>query len=210
MAVMAPFNVLVPNFARHELGLSEQGRGMLVGSVATGVLAGGVLARRLRRWRFRGPLIAGTVALAGTMLGVLAFVHSTLSAFPSLVVFGAAGSIAWSLGLASLRSETDIRYAGRVMALYAAVQPLFIAIGSIVFGSLASAFSNAVALSAAAAGAVTSALLILLIPAVRDMGPECDAAASSASSAPAPQPEERQGGGYPAGPYSLRDLAGHR
>lgn len=154
------FNVLVPAYAKHTLGLSETGYGFLMAALGIGAFAGAVmLAFISHRGPQRGLLFAGVggivffqLALALTRWFPLAFLLLMLTGW-AMITFTA--SVNTTIQLAS---PDDLR--GRIMSLYSLVFGGVIPFGSLFAGTVA---GWAGAPAALAAGALVGLVLALAV-----------------------------------------------
>ena len=127
--------------ARDRLGLGPSGYGLLLGALAVGGLIGTALVNRLVG-RFGTTLLLkfGLLIEAGTHLS-LALTHSRWVAGATLLVFGIHSAV-WSVLTLSLRQHRIGEAArGRVSAAYMVLSVGGAALGAVLGGALAHAFS---------------------------------------------------------------------
>jgi hypothetical protein len=170
--IIGPYSVVGPDLASRVLGLGEFDRGVMLGSLALGLLLGGIVALRMLHLVHRGMVLSAATVASGVSLAFFSqsgsFVEGTLWA----IAIGFNGAIAWGLGSTSLQTSIDSAYAGRVMGLYIAVQPAFASLGAATFGWAADVYGPASSL--AVAGIVASAGTLLHLAAFapyRRLGP---------------------------------------
>src|SRR5204863_9131452 len=134
------------------LGMGSGGYGLLLGAVGIGAVAGAfVLAEARARWSADHVVGAATLAFALVAL-TLAWSRSTILVAAALVV----GGLCWIAVLSSLNASAQVALPAwvraRGMATYLLVFQGGQALGSLVWGLLATRTSTAVALSAVAGG----------------------------------------------------------
>ena len=128
---------LLPVFARRELSLDSAGYGLLYGCMGVGAVISAAFLPKLRMERsLDATLTAGTVGFAAVLL-LLAFLRSAWLAAGAML----AGGVAWMLMLSSLnvavQIETPSWVRARVLSIYLIVFQGAIALGSVVWGTLA-------------------------------------------------------------------------
>ncbi len=148
---------LLPVIARDQLGLDAGGFGLLFGSFGAGAVAGALsIPRQLQKYPLTRVVTAATLfwVMATTLLA------STHYTFVAVIASGAAGA-AWVGVLASLSAGTQSAAPAWVRARAVAMNLLAVqaslAVGSIVWGTIASHWDTRVALLAAAV-----AMMVLL------------------------------------------------
>jgi MFS family permease len=152
---------LLPVVARHELGLDAVGYGALLGSLGVGAIAGVALPARLRA-RLSTDHV---VALGSVIFAAVTALLATVRTFGVLCAALFVGGIAWitvmpSFNVATQRASPDwIR--ARMLALYVLMFQGGMAIGSALWGAVASSFGVRVALLAAAIGMVVALATML-------------------------------------------------
>ena len=163
---------LLPVIARDQLGLGAGGFGLLSAGFGSGAVAGALtIPRQLQRMSLNSVVnISALVWVASTVL--IAFTNTTLVALVGMVGAGAA----WVGVLASLSAGTQSAapawVRARAVAMNLVASQASLAVGSALWGSLASFASIRVAL-AVSAGAMT--LLLVLNRRVRvRLGAEAD------------------------------------
>jgi MFS family permease len=136
---------LLPVFARRELSLESAGYGLLYGCMGIGaVLSAALLPRLRKRLSPDATLATGTVGFAGALLA-LASVRSPWLAAGTML----SGGVAWMLMLSSLNVAVQIAtpswVRARVLSIYMIVFQGAIALGSVVWGTLAARTSLRIA-----------------------------------------------------------------
>lgn len=129
---------LLPVFARRELSLESAGYGLLYGCMGLGAVLSVVLLPRLKtKLSPDATLAAGTVAFAVVLLALASLRNPWWAAGAMLI-----GGVAWMSMLSSLniavQSATPSWVRARVLSVYMVVFQGAIAIGSVVWGMLAS------------------------------------------------------------------------
>ncbi|MET0280884.1 MAG: MFS transporter [Steroidobacteraceae bacterium] len=155
---------LLPLVARRHLGGDARLFGVLVGCIGVGAVSGALL---LPRWRHRlglqGTLIAGTLGTALALAGY-ALVRLPLLGLLTSLLAGAS----WIAALSSLNVAAQMAVPNwvraRGMALYTAVFYGCLALGSLLWGQLATHLELAPALLLAAAGALAALALSWRLP----------------------------------------------
>lgn len=134
---LGPIQILVPEFARGVLSLSEGGRGGLMAMLGLGLLVGGVLALFAGRTKRRGVVILATQAATGVAIYCLSRSSGFASAGGSLLAAGLCGGMAGSIIPASIQTNVAPELRGRMMSYYSLVSLVAPAIAGAVFGLLA-------------------------------------------------------------------------
>lgn len=150
---------LLPVMARFELGRGPAGYGILLGFFGFGAVAAASALPRLRqRWTLDRLVTGAIVAFAAMMFTFAGSRHAGLSEL-AMVVAGAAWLIVLSSFNASLHSLVPGWVRGRAMAFSILVFFGGMALGSAVWGAVATATGVRTALVIAAAGALVSLAL---------------------------------------------------
>lgn len=141
---------LLPALARHELGLGAVGYGILLGSLGIGAIAGGAILGRVRQRIPTDRLVTVATILFAIATVTLAWVRLV----PVLCVALFAAGIAWMtamplFNLATQRASPDWARA-RILAVYVLAFMGGMAVGSALWGIVASRVGIAAALSIAA------------------------------------------------------------
>ncbi|MDJ0780737.1 MAG: MFS transporter [Desulfosarcinaceae bacterium] len=134
---------LLPLLARQELGMSATGYGVLLGGVGLGAVTGALFLPRLRRKIAVDKLTAAATMVYALVLVALAMVRNA----PLLVVVMLASGAMWITMLTALNVAAQSVAAGWVRARVLSVYLIFfygsMAIGSLVWGALATALTMA-------------------------------------------------------------------
>ncbi|MGH9999932.1 MAG: MFS transporter [Nitrososphaeraceae archaeon] len=141
---------LLPFIDRHELGLDSTGFGLLLGSFGMGAIVGGiVILPRLRPKISVESLIAGSIAL----LSIVTFAIGYLQDFRIICIIMALGGAAYITILSTfytIGAKSAPTWIGaRVLAVYLLVLNGGLAIGSVIWGTLANVFGIQITLSVA-------------------------------------------------------------
>jgi MFS family permease len=150
---------LLPVIARDQLGLGAGGYGMLSGAFGIGAVAGALtIARQMQRFSLNNVVTFGILLWAGAVVLIAA------SSYTALALAGAMGAgAAWVCVLASLSAGTQSSapawVRARAVAMNLVAVQASLALGSVVWGALASATDTRVALAASVATMLTLHLL---------------------------------------------------
>ena len=133
---IAPFNTLLPVFARDLLSIGASGQGVLLTAMGVGALCSAFLIASLGHQLPRGILMLGGVLLYG--LSVVAFALS--SSFPLslglMTLVGLAHVSSHALVQTVIQTYTQAAFRGRTMAIFHMNQVVF-TLGSLLVGALA-------------------------------------------------------------------------
>ncbi len=145
---------LLPVLARTELGMGAVGYGLLLGSLGLGAVVGGVVLGGLRRrWSSDRLVVVSTLVYAASTL-VLAWVRIVPLLWAALFMAGMAWMAAMPVfNVATQRASPDWARA-RMLSVYVLAFMGGMAIGSALWGVVATHLGLAVALSGAAAALV--------------------------------------------------------
>ncbi len=158
--LMGPMQVMLPRFADQVLALAPGARGLLLGTTAVGLLAGGALALLLARRLPQGKLVLASVAATGASLLALAASTHTWMAAASVLLAATAAGVGVSLLVAILQQASDDAHRGRVMSFYTVLSQVTPALSGLASGMALSVLLPAHGL--AAAGLLLLAMSLLL------------------------------------------------
>lgn len=153
------FRVLLPVFARDELGLDATGYGVLYAAMGLGALAGAVILAFLHERRVLPFMLIGGVGFVAAEL-LLAGAPGALTAAPLVFAAGLASMLMINTINAAVQSNVSDELRGRVMALYVTVFAGSTPIGGIFAGFVA---EHADARAGFALGAVLSLAIVLVV-----------------------------------------------
>jgi MFS family permease len=141
---------LLPLLAKHELRLDSTGFGLLLGSFGTGAIIGGiVILPKLRPRSSAESLITGSIGLLAAVIFTMAYVRN----FGILCIVMGAGGIAYITILSKLYTigmKSAPKWIGaRVLAVYLLILNGGLAVGSVIWGTIANAFGIPITLSIA-------------------------------------------------------------
>jgi MFS family permease len=161
--LVGPLQVLLPEFSKTKLGLSESQRGSLMTVLGVGLLIGGAIAQFISHHLHRGRMIIlGAIASGISMLLIPAF-DSPVAVALSLGASGIFGGLMSTLIPAAIQQATVDAARGRVMSLYNIVFQSSIATAAISLSHVSKAAGPAFAFQLGGwiiiAGAVASFLL---------------------------------------------------
>jgi MFS family permease len=139
---------LLPFLAKHELGLDSTGFGILLGSFGMGAIVGGILfLPRLRPRTSVESLIMGSIIL----LSIVTFVMGYVQDFVFLCIAMSLGGASYITILSTFYTigakSAPIWIGARVLAIYLLVLNGGLAIGSVIWGTLANVFGIQITLS---------------------------------------------------------------
>ncbi|MFJ8160928.1 MFS transporter [Streptomyces sp. NPDC096136] len=185
-ATAASYGLLVL-LAQDELGVSDQGYGVLLAAGAIGAVLGGTAAGRVGRWFAPGTLIllaslVSAAATAGLGLAVSPAVTVALMALDGFAV------LVLSVHMVTLRQQIvpgDLM--GRVTSVYRVVAVGSFALGGIAGGAVAAAFGVPASFYAGGAAIALAALLVLPVlnnARLAEVRRRAEAAAAPADAAP--------------------------
>jgi MFS family permease len=141
---------LLPFLARHELGLDSTGFGLLLGSFGMGAIVSGiVILPWLRPKASVESLIAGSVALLSIVTFSIGYIQDFII-LCIVMVLGGAGYIAILSTFYTIGIKSAPKWIGaRVLAIYLLVLNGGLAIGSVIWGTVANVFGIQITLSVA-------------------------------------------------------------
>jgi MFS family permease len=151
---------LLPLVVRADLGGGATTYGAMLTGIGLGAIGGALLLPRLQRLLNRDQLVLCATLAYAVVMAIVPRLRDVVALFPTMLLAGAA----WIAVLSSLQvaAQTAVPQwvRARALALYIVVFSGGMALGSMLWGAVAQATSNATALSAAAAGAVLAALFV--------------------------------------------------
>jgi MFS family permease len=141
---------LLPFLARHELGLDSTGFGLLLGSFGMGAIAGGIaILPRLRPKASVESLITGSVVLLAIVTFAVGYIQDLLI-LCIVMALGGAGYIIILSTFYTIGIKSAPKWIGaRVLAIYLLVLNGGLAIGSVIWGTVANVFGIQITLSVA-------------------------------------------------------------
>jgi MFS family permease len=141
---------LLPLLSKHELRLDSTGFGLLLGSFGTGAIIGGIVI--LPKLRPRGSvesLITGSIGLLAAVIFTMGYVRD----FAILCIVMGLGGVAYITILSKLYTigiKSAPKWIGaRVLAVYLLILNGGLAVGSVIWGTIANAFGIPITLSVA-------------------------------------------------------------
>jgi MFS family permease len=144
------YAVLLPVFARDQLGVGAAGLGVLAAGAGVGAFSGAIWVALWRPGGGSGRLMLGALTLM--TVGVLVFSISTAYALSlvTLVFVGASQVAYYTTANALLQTQVPGPVLGRVLSLYAVMSQGLIPVGNVVVGQFADATTPPTALGASA------------------------------------------------------------
>jgi len=113
---LAPMNVLLPVMAKEVLHAGAQGFGLLGTAISAGMLIGGFVASRLKRFKRYGLGIIWGIVTLGAVLTVFGFSRNLLLSMGALAVVGGAAAIANILSTVVFQTYVPNELQGRIFA----------------------------------------------------------------------------------------------
>ena len=151
---------LLPLVARDQLGLGATGYGVLLGCWGIGAVTGTTILPRIKRKFLLDMLVAAATVVFAVATAALAYVQNV---FVVGAVLGA-GGIAWIALMSSFNAAAQTAapewVRARVLAIYLIVFQGGMAVGSILWGALATRMGIRVALLFAVIGLIVGLMLI--------------------------------------------------
>lgn len=141
---------LLPILAKHDLGLDSTGFGLLLGSFGTGAIIGGiVILPKLRSKVSVESLITGSIGLLAMVILTMGYLRD----FAILCVIMGTGGIAYITILSKFYTigiKSAPKWIGaRVLAVYLLILNGGLAVGSVIWGTMANTFGIQITLSVA-------------------------------------------------------------
>ena len=141
---------LLPILAKHDLGLDSTGFGLLLGSFGTGAIIGGiVILPKLRSKLSVESLIPGSIGLLALVILTMGYLRD----FAILCVIMGIGGIAYITILSKFYTigiKSAPKWIGaRVLAVYLLILNGGLAVGSVIWGTMANTFGIQITLSVA-------------------------------------------------------------
>lgn len=160
----AGLSALMPIIARELLHGDQSEFALILGAFGGGSIAGSLLAARAR-WRFGSEAVfSGSILLYATGAAGAALSSST----PATMIAAALGGAAWIMLLSTINVTVQMaaphEVVGRCLSLYHMHAFGAVAIGSVLWGSVAEHYGAATALLASAIVLAVSPLLALVLP----------------------------------------------
>jgi MFS family permease len=145
---------LLPLIAQQDLGLGAFGYGGLLGCLGLGAVAGAVLLPRVQQKVAINPLVAGATGLFAVTTLILAYVHSVVLVGAAMMAGGMAWMVLMSTFTVAVQTAVPAWVQARALAMYMLVFQGGMAMGSAVWGAVASHTSIPTALLGAAVGLI--------------------------------------------------------
>ena len=173
---------LLPLVVREQLGLGAASFGVLLGLMGVGGVTSGMLLPRLRGVAGRSATVFGASVIAAAGMALVGATHHWAVAAPGMVLFGFGWVAAASTAQAAAQLVAPAWVRGRALAIYQLSFNGALAVGSLLWGWLATQVGLQVSMEIAAA------VGLVLAVAVRRYSLDQAAAEPAATSAP-PMPE---------------------
>ncbi len=153
-----PYQVLLPQFAKGQLFLTEGSRGLLLSIFGIGSLLANVFVLVLRKFPYRGKLVLATLGISGILFFITTFVHSGTIAVLTVGLWGLFFGVGYVLVPALLLANSHNEMRGRVMGIY-----IFIWIGCPALGGMIFSFlSDGIGIVGSLQVAATLAFVLVL------------------------------------------------
>ncbi len=158
--------------ARRDLRQGAIGYGILNGSMGLGAVIGAVTLAHLRRVISADRILMASSGVFVATLAILAFVH-----IPAVVIlFLIAGGFAWTSTMATLNVSVQLSapqwVRARALGAYQMIMQGGMAMGGLIWGTVAESFSTPVALACAGAGLLITLPLTLKLHVLRGELPD--------------------------------------
>ena len=151
---------LLPLVARDQLGLGATGYGVLLGCLGIGAITGATLLPRIKRKFSLDVLVAGATVVFAAATLALAYVENVLLVGAAMM----AGGVAWIALMSSFNAAAQTAapewVRARALAVYLLVFQGGMAVGSILWGALATRMGIRAALLVAVFGLIAGLMLI--------------------------------------------------
>ena len=151
---------LLPLVARDQLGLGATGYGVLLGCLGIGAVTGATLLPRIKRKFSLDMLVTGATVVFAVATAALAYVQNVFLVGAAMV----AGGIAWIALMSSFNAAAQTAapewVRARALAVYLIVFQGGMAVGSILWGALATRMGIRAALLVAVFGLIAGLMLI--------------------------------------------------
>ncbi len=151
---------LLPLVARDQLGLGATGYGVLLGCLGIGAVTGATLLPRIKRKFSLDMLVTGATVVFAVATAALAYVQNVFLVGAAMV----AGGIAWIALMSSFNAAAQTAapewVRARALAVYLIVFQGGMAVGSILWGALATRIGIRAALLVAVFGLIAGLMLI--------------------------------------------------
>jgi len=151
---------LLPLVARDQLGLGATGYGVLLGCLGIGAVTGATLLPRIKRKFSLDMLVTGATVVFAVATAALAYVQNVFLVGAAMV----AGGIAWIALMSSFNAAAQTAapewVRARALAVYLLVFQGGMAVGSILWGALATRMGIRAALLVAVFGLIAGLMLI--------------------------------------------------
>lgn len=144
--LMGPMQVVLPQIAQGQLGLSPQEKGNYLGLIAFSLIVGGIIAIKFKQLLPIGKSIVVMLMLCGVSIGLIGFVDTVWLNCLVLVFSTILAGIGVSFIVAGLQNYTPIEIRGRVMSIYTIISQVIAAMSGVLAGVLAHGFSASISL----------------------------------------------------------------
>jgi len=144
--MMGPMQVILPQIAEGQLGLSDQEKGHYLGLIAFSLIVGGVIAIKFKQSLPIGKSIVVMLMLCGIFMGLIGYIESVWLNCLVLIISTVLAGIVVSFIVAGLQNFTPLEIRGRVMSIYTIISQVLAAMSGVLAGALAQGFSVSMSL----------------------------------------------------------------
>lgn len=162
MGVIGPLLVLLPQYARQTLELSEGGRGAFLSSMGAGLFLGGMIARVLQERRHRGWIMLAAGTLMGLFIAWLVRDPGIAAAAIKLALCGVFGGALGALIPAALQGAAPDYMRGRIMSIYGMIFQAMPGLVGLLSGLLADSMGVAGAIQTVGLGIFAMTILAMV------------------------------------------------
>lgn len=134
--MMGPMQVVLPQIAEQQLGLSSIEKGQYLGLVALSLILGGVAAMKLRQHVAIGNSILFMLLVCGVCIGLLGSIKIIWLSCMVLVLATTLAGIVVSFVVAGLQHFTPVSIRGRVMSIYTIISQVISAMSGVLAGAM--------------------------------------------------------------------------
>ena len=135
--MMGPMQVILPQVAEQQLGLSSIEKGQYLGLMAFSLILGGIAAMKLKEHLPIGRSILVMLFFCGACLGLIGMIKTVWLSCLVLVIGTTLAGTVVSFIVAGLQQFTPAAIRGRVMSIYTIISQVVSAMAGVLAGALA-------------------------------------------------------------------------
>jgi MFS family permease len=139
--MMGPMQVILPQVAEQQLGLSGIEKGQYLGLIALSLILGGVAAMKLKGHLPIGRSILVMLFLCGLSMGLIGYIETVWLSCLMLVFGTTLAGVVVSFIVAGLQHFTPVAIRGRVMSIYTIISQVVSAMAGVLAGAIAQGIS---------------------------------------------------------------------